>query len=139
MINNGKMAQSCVLTKMRWGISPKLGSLLYNARSETILEKPTFSAPMNQGQRAIVLARLFNEGPKWFSVGGGAPFGMACVYNHTGFAIITAAANKKVEPYKHRMPAILPANMWSKWLTTSAQEAARLLKPLHPVHIQVAA
>lgn len=137
VVTNHILPEACTLVAKRWGID-LAGKLLYNARSETILEKPTFAPLMQQGQRAVAMAHLFNEGPGWFTVAKGAPFGMACVYDSTGFAIITTAANEVVEPHKHRMPAILPANTWSKWLTSSPQEAIGLLKPLHPRHVQAA-
>jgi putative SOS response-associated peptidase YedK len=130
---------ACLVKGMIWGMRPThTGGLLYNARSETILNKATFVTPFMNGQQGIVVARMFNEGPKWFSIKDGSPFGMAAVYNDTGFAIITCEANSLVKPWKHRMPCILPANKWSAWLSKDGHTPKTLLlKPLNPEHMRV--
>ena len=113
------LEHGCLLKHMRWGIAMKNNRLLYNARSETILDKPTFSKPMlsiGAGGRGIIVVRAFREGPGWFGLKDNKPFGLACVHNHTGFAVITCEANRVVEPYKSRMPCILPARKWDGWL-----------------------
>src|SRR5271154_847494 len=54
-------------TPMRWGLVPpwasdlKMGLTLFNARSETIPEKRTFSVPFTKGRRCLVPVDGFFE------------------------------------------------------------------------------
>ncbi|KAK2177062.1 hypothetical protein NP493_620g01048 [Ridgeia piscesae] len=59
-------SDSCewIIQPMRWGLVPswhtgdpsKVGYNMINARSDTVLNKKTFSAPLKKGQRCVVLA-----------------------------------------------------------------------------------
>jgi len=136
---------------MRWGLVPSwakdiaIGNRLINARSETILEKPSFRSAFNR-RRCLILANGFFEWQKQTKGGGipyyffqkdKKPFAMAGIWelwqNSQGdellsCAIITCAANSLLEPIHERMPVILDRTERSAWLSDlpSAQIMALL-------------
>lgn len=126
------------LTSMRWGLVPhwvkdaadfKLN--LFNARSETAAEKPSFRDAMRSG-RCLIPASGFYE---WRDDGDGKqPY---YIYRHDGdviaFAglysawtkgeqpllsctILTTKANDDIAALHERMPVILEADEWQRWL-----------------------
>jgi putative SOS response-associated peptidase YedK len=98
----------------------------FNARSETILEKPTWKDAMRRGNRCLVCATGFFEDDRpnkkryFFSVRDQSEIFFAGIYNHwldrlTGeliktFAIITSEPNELVSQVHNRMPVILDAH-----------------------------
>lgn len=153
------------LALVRWGLipswvkDPRGFSLLVNARSESVLEKPAFRAAMS-ARRCLFPADGFYEWrregrqrrPYFIRRSDGAPMAFAGLWEvWTGpngeemetAAILTTAANRELAPIHHRMPALIPPEAFDQWLDTarvSAASAARLLVPapdgvfdLHPV------
>lgn len=139
---------------VRWGLVPswareiRPGRPLINARAETVVEKPSFRAPMKR-RRCLVPADGFYE---WRGEPGRkqaffihrrdqAPFAFAGIWDHwlsgdgselDSMAIITTTANATVAPIHDRMPVILDRADYAAWLdvdAVSAAEAAGLLKP----------
>ena len=104
----------------------------FNARSETILEKPTWRKAFQKNQRChIVSSAFFEENKKTkqryrFSLNTDEPVLFAGIYNNwidkndgvviPTFAIITCEANETVAPYHNRMPVILKKEAQEKWL-----------------------
>ena len=139
---------------MRWGLlppfvkDPKRFPTLINARSEEVLEKPSFSHAM-RFRRCLVPAEGFYEwtGPK----GKRRPFllrprgtqliAFAGIYERwrdekggeiDTVAILTCPANGTIGPLHDRMPVVLPLEHFAAWLNvkgTPADTAARLLQP----------
>jgi putative SOS response-associated peptidase YedK len=139
---------------MRWGLlppfnkDPKQFPTLLNARSEDVLEKPSFRHAMRY-RRCLVPADGFYEwtGPK----GKRRPFllrtrqpqliALAGLYERwrdaeggeiDTVAILTCPANATVAPLHDRMPVVLPAEHFAAWLhlkATPAEVAAELLRP----------
>lgn len=141
---------------MRWGLipswvkDPKTFSLLINARSDSVLEKPAFRNAVRR-RRCLIPADGFYE---WSEAGGrkrpyfvhlraGGPFGFAGVWETwTGpngeemdtAAIVTTAANRALSPIHDRMPVILSPEAFPLWLDCAkvdAQTATALLVPAH--------
>lgn len=146
---------------MQWGLIPswvedpdKAESIrkgTYNARAESLHEKPSFRTPLRNG-RCLVIAHGFFE---WQQVNGkkipwyirlksNEPFVFAGLYDNwmnpdTGegistFSIITTAANpllEKIHNTKKRMPVILPKEHERQWITgdISFRKANQLLIP----------
>jgi putative SOS response-associated peptidase YedK len=139
---------------MRWGLipawvkDPKAFSLLINARAESIIDKPAFSAAMRR-RRCLIPADGFYE---WKEAGGrkqpyfvhlrsGGPFGFAGLWETwTGpngeeldtAAIVTTTANRALSPVHERMPVILPPEAFDAWLDCAkvdAKTATVLLAP----------
>ena len=143
---------------VRWGFlpgfvkDPKEFPLLINARAETLAEKPSFRAAFKR-RRCLVIADGFYEwrrpaagerGPKQpFLIRriDGAPMGLAglyetCVDPNGGeldtACIVTTAANALMAPIHDRMPAMIPPELFSRWLDADGvapAEAQAMLRP----------
>lgn len=130
----------------RWAKDPSIGARMINSRLETVEEKPSFRVPF-QRQRCIVPADGFFEWrndpggkqPYYFTMKSGAVFGLAGLWDSCKregeiletFSIITCEANSTVSPVHHRMPVILPRELFSSWLDPTVQggELKHLLGP----------
>jgi putative SOS response-associated peptidase YedK len=137
------------LQKFKWGLVPswskdaKTGYKMFNARAETLTEKPSYRN-LIQNNRCLVITRGFYE---WKEDGGGKkrPFLFAKDEKYTAlaglwdynpalklrtFTIITCDANSAIADYHDRMPVILNDEEQKKWLgAISSEEALALLKP----------
>lgn len=136
---------------MRWGFvphwykTPTDGPLLINARSETIAEKPAFSAACRE-RRCLIPATGFYEWTKdvedkrlpwYFTTSDGAPLIFAGVFQDwvredqhlTTCAIVTCAASPWMAETHHREPVSLAPEDWGKWLGEEGKGAALLMKP----------
>lgn len=139
------------LSFLRWGLipswakDPSIGNKMINARSETILEKPSFRTPFRK-RRCLVPASGFYE---WKRMNGKTPyhfvvndeqlFAMAGLWDEwrspsgeiiRSFTIITTAPNELVAEVHDRMPVILPRDKESNWLDPATD--AELLSLLVP-------
>jgi putative SOS response-associated peptidase YedK len=119
----------------------------YNARSETILEKPTWKTAFKNGQRCLVVASAFYETDRStkkryrFSVINKDEIFYAGIFNHwiephsgktfKTFAIITCDANDLVGPIHNRMPVIINEKAEKIWMNSksSIDEVVALFKP----------
>ncbi len=130
---------------MRWGFpDPKDARRPrpIHARAETIAVMPTFADAFRDGQRGIVLARTFNEAPEngvqhVITPGALPAIGMAFVWRRfadPSFAcvMVTVPANPLLVALPtDRMPAILDAGDWARWLgeePATTQEVLACLK-----------
>ncbi|MBI1383702.1 MAG: SOS response-associated peptidase [Rhizobiales bacterium] len=140
-------------TLVRWGLIPSWAKdlaklpMMINARSETVLEKPSFRAAMRH-RRCIVPADGFYEwsGPKserqphLFAPASGGPMGLAGLWETwlgadgseiDSMAILTTQPNRLVAAIHDRMPVILAPQDFDAWLDcrgTDAREAANLMR-----------
>ncbi len=123
---------------MRWGFPQYTGKgLLINARSETALQKRTFSESVLH-RRCVIPARRFYE---WddsrnkvsFSQEDGTALFMAGFFNliqdELRFVILTTEANASVRQVHERMPLILEKDDIEKWIY-DPMETQRFLKKL---------
>jgi putative SOS response-associated peptidase YedK len=139
---------------LRWGLlpswvkDPKTFPLLFNARGESVTEKPAYRAAMKR-RRCLIPADGFYE---WHGVGerkrpffvhakSGAPLAFAGLWetwtgpNGEEFetaAIVTTSANSTLAPIHERMPVIVPPNAFDLWVNTAevdATTAAALITP----------
>ena len=113
---------------MTWGIRSN-GSLIINARKETIAEKPTFRH-LIQNRRCLLPASRFYE---WDSEKHKAAFCgedagilfLAGVYRPEPeggrFVVITAPADKTVAPVHDRMPVLIPEAFIDDWLSDAGR------------------
>lgn len=122
-----------------WAKDPSIGSRMINARSETLLEKPSFRTAFAR-RRCLILSDGFYEWfhpagkgsraqPYFFQLAGGKPFAFAGLWDlwHSpegqdvqSCTIITCAANALVSQYHDRMPVILDAAHLWQWLDPRA-------------------
>ena len=137
---------------MRWGLvpswvkDPRKITLLINARSESINEKPAFKNAM-RGRRCLIPADGYYE---WQVSGGrkrpffiqrrdGAMFGLAALAeNWIGpngeevetVAIVTAAASADLSVLHHRVPVTLMPGDFDRWLDCSSDHTAPVMEVL---------
>lgn len=95
---------------MKWGIKSYKGSLLINARSETIHEKKTFQPMLSQ--RCLIPCNGFfewkNKKKIFIYEKQESIFYLAGIYNQDHeFVIVTGEANKDMKQIHHRTPIIL--------------------------------
>jgi putative SOS response-associated peptidase YedK len=145
---------------LRWGLVPSWardlsgGAKMINARAETVAEKPAFRKALAK-RRCLVPADGFYE---WRPAEGGkqpylirrpdgAPFAFAGLWERwsapataaataekpfiDSFTIVTTDANARLQPLHDRMPVIIDAADYARWLDPDAEPAA-LLPLLRP-------
>ncbi len=135
----------------KWGLIPawskegKAAFATFNARAETVREKPTYRQAF-QNRRCIVPADGFYEwtGPKGdkiphlFERQDGEMLCLAGLHEawrardgsetvHS-FTIIVTAANRWMQRFHERMPVILEHDAVDTWLTGTPDAAAHLMK-----------
>jgi putative SOS response-associated peptidase YedK len=136
---------------LRWGLIPSwakdidIGSRLINARSETLIEKPSFRNAFAH-RRCLILADGFYEWyrpggkksgrgtpppePYYFQLSNRKPFAFAGLWENwksladewiQSCTIITCTANDLVGRYHERMPVILDKSAMWAWLDDQAK------------------
>jgi putative SOS response-associated peptidase YedK len=139
---------------VRWGLlpswvkDPKNFTLLFNARGESLLDKPAFSAAMKY-RRCLIPADGFYE---WKATGTGKQPYFVCASSRRPFAfaglwetwigpngeeletatIVTTRANRMLADIHERMPVIVPPEAFDLWLdcrNVDAETAAAVVAP----------
>jgi putative SOS response-associated peptidase YedK len=131
---------------MQWGLVPawsrdreeaeRIRKGTYNARSESLNEKPSFRGALNRGRCLIIAGGFFEwqlvnqiKIPWYISLKNGDPFVFAGLCDswrdplsgeiHNSCSIITTRANpmmEKIHNTKKRMPVILKKEMEREWI-----------------------
>src|SRR6266481_5440336 len=130
---------------MRWGLvpawvkDPRKITLLINARSETVQDKPAFKNAMKR-RRCLIPADGYYE---WQVAGGrkrpffihrrdGSPFGLAALAETwigpngeelDTVAIVTAPASADLAVLHHRVPVTIAPDDFERWLDCGAHDA----------------
>ena len=129
---------------MRWGLTPSRSGnsrsaprLLFNARAETVDQRPIFRNAFAT-RRCLVPANGFYEWkagtgrtktPQWVSHQDGDPVAFAGIWYGAQSpdedlgtcVVITTAANALLAPIHDRMPVILPPEQFDIWLSDRAE------------------
>ena len=124
---------------MRWGFTYSRrgnngGSSrpLFNARSETLTERPAFRTAFAQ-RRCLVPINGFYEWrnengvrtPLWIHRADELPFALAGIYNsgsdQPAACVITCAPNSLMEPIHDRMPVVLSDDEYDAWLAAETK------------------
>ncbi len=129
--------------------------MAYNARSETVAQKPMFRGAWSRAQFCLIPADAFYE-PNWESgravrwrieMADREPFAIGGLWERHGsgdahfesFTMLTVNADSHpVMNHFHRpgdekrMPVIVGKNDYMTWLQASAIEAMALIKPFSP-------
>ena len=136
---------------VRWGLvpawveDPTLFSLLINARTEGIADKPAFKNAIRY-RRCLVPASGFYEWrrqgkskqPFWVRPRRGGIIAFAGLWETwsdrdggeiDSACIVTTAANATVAPIHARMPVIIAHDDFERWLTGETEDATALLQP----------
>jgi putative SOS response-associated peptidase YedK len=141
---------------MKWGLvpswapDPSMGQRMINARSETLLEKPSFKQAV-QKRRCLVPANGFYEWvregkrkiPMWIQFKTREPFAFPELWDcwvdrETGkplytFTIITSHANALLRRIHNRMPVMYRRDMGKQWLEESIRDDLVLSLVTQPV------
>jgi len=131
-----------------WAREPSIGYKMLNARSETAAEKPAFRGPLRHHRCLIPTGGFFEwkgaqgrKQPYSFRRPMHEPFCFAGIFDHWGAAdgseiesasILTVAANEWMAPIHDRMPVIIRADDYDRWLDPAQQrpgEFSDLLRP----------
>lgn len=139
---------------MRWGLipgfvkDPKSISLLFNARGETVSDRPAFKNAMKR-RRCLIPADGFYEWrrdgksnrPYFVRRKDGGTIAFAGLWETwigpngeelDTATIVTTDASSEIRSIHHRMPVILEPDAWDMWLDTTrvdAQMAQALIAP----------
>lgn len=142
------------LIKLRWGLIPfwakdeKIGYRMINARTETLVQKRSFSRSFKT-RRCLIIADGFYEWrvekkikiPMYIHLQSNKPFGFAGLYDTwkapdgnriTSCTIITTEPNKIVKPIHNRMPVIIEKDKRSIWLDREIEDPEILMDLLKP-------
>ncbi|NMD71033.1 SOS response-associated peptidase [Bacillus sp. DNRA2] len=141
---------------LRWGLIPPwakditLGSKMINARSETILEKPSFRDPFRR-KRCLIVADSFYEWkridaktktPMRIRLKSNDLFGMAGLWEQWKTpdgksiftcTVITTTPNTLMERIHDRMPVILKPEDEKIWLDPTNNDLGQLTQLLQPL------
>jgi putative SOS response-associated peptidase YedK len=130
----------------RWAKDPSIGNKMINARSETLAEKPSFRTAFKH-HRCLLPADGFYEwktapggGKQPIHIGmkDGAPFAFAGLSERwlspagevlDTCTIATTSANALLAPLHDRMPVIVPAASYDRWLDVTQADVLDLLAP----------
>ena len=138
---------------MRWGLlpawvkDPRKFTLLINARSETVQDKPAFKNAIKR-RRCLIPADGYYE---WHTADGrkrpffihrsdGQPFGLAGLAETwigpngeelDTVAIVTAAASPDLAVLHHRVPVTIAPDDFARWLDCAAFEVEAAMALLH--------
>lgn len=145
-------AGSRELSQVKWGFvpfwakDPSIGSRMINARAETVATAPAFRSAFKK-TRCLIPASGFYEWqkregtakqPMHIGMNDGAPFAFAGLWTTWGAkdaeplltcTIITGEPNELVAPIHNRMPVILAADDYGRWLDLAAPNPDALLRP----------
>jgi putative SOS response-associated peptidase YedK len=143
------------LRLMRWGLIPSWskdpfrGSPLINARSETVMEKPAFRAPVRRRRCLIPASGYFEwrletggKQPYFIHLADGSPIAFAGIwevyespdaYLET-CAMLTTDANDMCAFIHDRMPVIVPRELHRDWVDPYNEDPHGLLHVLGPYH-----
>ncbi len=146
------------LVPMRWGLVPswwkkkaKETPATFNARGETVAEKPMFRAAFKRSRCLIPASGYYEwkrtetgKQPYYFSTENGSPLTIAGLWDEwkdieTGeplksCTMIITEANKFVSEYHDRMPVLLQPKDFDSWLTGNA--GIEVLKPAPNDYLQ---
>ena len=140
---------------VRWGLipgwvkDPRTFPLVFNARSEGMIEKPAFRGAIRNARCIIPASGYFEwmkdengkRRPYYITLANGEPMAFAGLYSswmgpngeeQDTAAIVTVEPNLEISSIYDRMPAILRGDEIDAWLNTGevgAMEAASLAKP----------
>lgn len=137
-----------------WANEPKLKFSTFNARAETVHEKPAFRTAWKRSQRCAVPASAYSEWPvidgeklrHRVQLVSGMPLLLGGLWDtwqqgsevRHSFTIITVPPLPGIAWLHHRMPLFLPEQVLDDWLHSSPEEAFEFLRPMESGELVVA-
>lgn len=139
----------------RWGLVPPwakefgAGPVLFNARAETVTDKPSFRADVRRHRCLVPMDGWYEwrpgapdaatgrpvKNPVYMALRGGRRLAMAGIWStyrdgRRSATVLTVDAVGALAAVHDRMPRILAPADWSRWLDPGAGPAPDLLAPL---------
>lgn len=149
------------LDMLRWGLVPswasdlKIGNTMINARGETLATKPAFRTAFKH-RRCLVPASGFYEWkkpdqgkskqPLYITASDGGPLMLAGLWESwtspegpmvQTYTIITTTPNEMMAEIHDRMPVIVDAADFGRWLDPNLEDASDLIRP-YPAELMLA-
>mgnify|MGYP001587732260 FL=1 len=155
-IGDGQGDGRRLLGTARWGLvpswakDPAIGDRMFNARAETVADKPSFRAAFRRRRCLVAVDGFYEWGPgpttptgrpsrqPWFiHRADGHPLVLAGLWERRvdeprTCSIITVPANGDLSPVHHRMPAVLESDEWDAWLDADDPNRSELESLLAP-------
>jgi putative SOS response-associated peptidase YedK len=144
---------------VRWGLippwvkDPRTFSLLVNARSESVLEKPAFRAAVRRRRCLFPADGFFQwklEGgvntPYWVRRVDGGLLALAGIWETwigpngeelETAAIVTTAANRKLAALHERMPVVIRPDAFAPWLDSTNEKPASFMPLIEPAAVDL--
>jgi putative SOS response-associated peptidase YedK len=147
------------LQEYRWGLIPSwakdisVGNRMFNARAETVAEKPSFRSAFKRRRMLVVADGFFEwqnlgseKQPYYFHRTDGQPLTFAGLYEYwrdsasdksgtdgiRSCTIITTEAGVDMDGIHDRMPVVLEADVWETWLDPAIEDQEEMLSLLRP-------
>ena len=129
---------------MLWGLipgwlkDPSQGPRPFNARSETVADKPSFRGPWRH-RRCLIPASCFFEKGRAIRRIDRQPFWLAGLWERwlgsdgsevDTCTVLTTSPNQLVKPLHHRMPVLIPHGLEEAWMAALDGQQLRALEPL---------
>lgn len=139
-----------------WAKDDKISRHTYNARSETVAEKPSYRTAWRQRQFGLVLVDNFYEpsyesgkAVRWkIELASGDPFGVACLWDRwkdpvsgelvVSFSMLTVNADEHPvmsqfhkQGDEKRTPVIIAPDLHDQWLSADTDQATELMSWTH--------
>lgn len=138
-----------------WAREPKLKYATFNARAETVSEKPAFRDAWKRSQRCLIPAISYSEYPLIdgkktrhnIALANDCELMIAGLWSdwHAGledqrdtFTMLTTAPLAPIAWVHNRSPLMLSPQQWDQWLTGSPDDCIELLSPNDPGALNVA-
>ena len=129
---------------MLWGLipgwlkDPSQGPRPFNARSETVADKPSFRGSWRH-RRCLIPASCFFEKGRAIRRIDRQPFWLAGLWERwlgsdgsevDTCTVLTTSPNQLVKPLHHRMPVLIPHGLEEAWMAAMDGQQLRALEPL---------
>ena len=129
---------------MLWGLipgwlkDPSQGPRPFNARSETVADKPSFRGSWRH-RRCLIPASCFFEKGRAIRRIDRQPFWLAGLWERwlgsdgsevDSCTVLTTSPNQLVKPLHHRMPVLIPQGLEEAWMSVLDGQQLRALEPL---------
>ena len=121
--------------------NPYKNGLLINAKSETVMEKPTYKYDFEKRRCVVPVAGYYewlhkkdtasepkNKSDKFFFYGQSSIIYLAGIYHEDRFVILTTAANEHVKKIHDRMPLILSKEEVEEYISSLETAKQYLMK-----------
>lgn len=131
-----------------WSNTPKLKYATFNARAESLADKPSYRDAWKRSQRCLIPAVSYSEWPlingqkarhdirladnRELMIAGLWSDWRCGDETRDTFTMITTGALESIAWVHHRTPLMLRPADWDQWLTGSADECTELLSPSEP-------